>query len=103
MAERYLEVSFIAPAERALAPFPFHRVRTDSIYRSEAHLVELSLSCHTFDMKSQRLAVLDALNAEVEPCMVVASGCIRQRVTGHVACKRIGLPTLRWITFTEVS
>ena len=94
MRERYLKVSFIAPTERALASFPFHRVGADSINRSEAHLVELSLASHTFDMKSQGLAVFDALNTEVEPCMVVASGRIGQRVTRHVACKGVRLPTL---------
>ena len=94
MGKRDLKVSFIAPTQRALASFPFHRVRADSVYRPEAHLVELALASHSFDMKSQGLAVLDALDAEVEPCMIVTPGCIWQRVTGHVACKRIGLPTL---------
>ena len=103
MRERYLKVSFVAPAERALASFPFHRVGADSIYRSEAHLVELALASHTFDVKSQSLAVFDALYTEVEPCMVVTSGCVRQRVTGHVACKGVWLPTLRRIALTEVS
>ena len=103
MGERYLKVSFITPTKRPLAPFPFHRVGADSIYRSEAHLVELALACHTFDVKSQSLAVFDALYTEVEPCMVVASGCIRQRVTGHIACKRVWLSTLRRITLSEVS
>ena len=103
MRERYLKVSFIAPTERALASFPLHRVGADSINRSEAHLVELSLASHTFDMKSQGLAVFDALYTEVEPCMVVASGRIGQRVTRHVTCKGVRLPTLRRIALTEVS
>lgn len=102
MGKRDLKVSFIAPTQRALASFPFHRVGADSVYRPKAHLVELALASHSFDMKSQCLAVLDAFNAEVEPCMVVTSGCIWQRVTGHVACICVGLPTLRRITLTEV-
>ena len=98
-----MKVSFVTPTQRPLAPFPFHRVGAYSIHRSEAHLVKLTLSSHTFDMKGQRLAVFDAFNTEVEPCMVVASGRVGQRVTRHVARKGVRLPTLRRITLTEVS
>ena len=103
MGERDLKVSFIAPAERALAPLPFHGVGADAKHRSEAHLVELALRSHSLDMKGQSLTISHALHTEVEPGVVVASRCIRQGIPRHIAREGVGLSTLRRVTLPEVS
>ena len=64
------------PAKRARAALPLHRVGADPVDGTPAHFIQLALACHTFNLKSQGLSTLDALDAEVEPGVVVTAGCI---------------------------
>ena len=66
------EVLVFAPVEGSRAALPFHRVRTDSINRSQPHFVELPLCRHPLDIESQRLPRSNAFHAKIEPRVEVA-------------------------------
>ena len=42
VTELYLKVALIGPAQRPLASFPLHGVWTDTVNRSQSHLVKLA-------------------------------------------------------------
>ena len=98
-----LEVAFVIPRKWPLASSPLLGGGGDAVDRAEAHLVELSLGSHTFDVESQGLTAFDTFHAEVKPGMVVASGSVRQGITRHVAGERVGGSIFSWIALTQVT
>ena len=75
---------FISPLQRALTPLPFHRVRMNTIDRTQPHLVELALLSHSFNRESHCVTILYALHAEIEPGSIVTNVAVRQPVAIHV-------------------
>ena len=52
MCPRYLEVLFCVievPSNSSCAPFPFHRMRVNTINWSETHLIKFALKTHIAD------------------------------------------------------
>ena len=79
----------IAPLVGSLASLPFHGVRLHPIDRSETHLIQFTLLCHTFHCKCQRFAILHSLYIEIEPSAIMTDVCIRKPITIHIACEEI--------------
>ena len=89
VSESHLEtiVGIWAPLEVALAALPLHRIGLHPVHRPQSHLVKFSLLSHSFDCKSESVAICDSLHAEVEPGSIVAHVCVGQPIATHVAGK----------------
>lgn len=92
-----------SPGQRALTAFPLHRVGTNAIHWAQTHLIKLPLARHSLNAKVEGLSTRDALDVEVEPSVVVATGGVRQAITAHPARERIGLPIFVRETLAEVA